>query len=260
MITKQSHGIICFDSKCRILMIKKTVTYSFVDFVNGNYDNDASIKTLLNGMTFDEKMDILTLNFSHIWYRMYKSAVSSKFIVSFLKRKEKFDTTFVTDKGAKLKRLINKTRNSDTVWEFPKGREDHEYCDEKSINAAMREFKEETGISHAHYKLLWIAPFIESYIDGNIKYINTYHFAKINDDFKSTEFKFNISNKYYEVSDVRWIKKSDVNFLSNNVVFTKRLTTFFKKIIKKYKSFIGKISIKMETKHILKNSEYDILY
>src|SRR3989344_1481815 len=76
---KISIGIAC----CRIngnipeiLLICKRCTYYYVEFVHGRYrddiiNNNSQLINLFNGMTVEEKIDILSLNFSQIWYRVW---------------------------------------------------------------------------------------------------------------------------------------------------------------------------------------------
>jgi len=78
-IYKKTYGIaLCrYNEKktAEILMIKKRYTYAFFSFVFGYYKkyNNKQIKHLFNNMTLEEKIDILSLNFSILWYRIWLS-------------------------------------------------------------------------------------------------------------------------------------------------------------------------------------------
>lgn len=78
-IYKKTYGIaLCrFNEKktAEILMIKKRYTYAFFSFVFGYYKkyNTKQIKSLFNNMTLEEKIDILSMNFSILWYRIWLS-------------------------------------------------------------------------------------------------------------------------------------------------------------------------------------------
>ena len=83
---KKSFGIIC----CRqleniglqIVMIKKPVTYYFCEFVAGHYhkNNEKHLQILFNNMSYHEKIDILSLKFANMWYRIYKTNPEHTFI------------------------------------------------------------------------------------------------------------------------------------------------------------------------------------
>jgi 8-oxo-dGTP pyrophosphatase MutT (NUDIX family) len=251
---KKSYGIIC----CRhsvegvqIMMIKKSTTYHFCEFVAGHYrkHNESHLIKLFNNMTYYEKMDILSLKFQNMWYRIYRENPDNVFIQgntnvwasSYLRKKNKFETTFLHDSGSRLKRLIANSSNVETEWEFPKGRKDN--FDESDIETGIREFNEETGIRDDQYKILWnIQPYIMSYIDFGTKYQNQYYYASAIGKWEP-DYKFYNKYQVSEVSAVKWLTKTDlVHMKLENVVF-QRLIRCFSKIIKKFKSSINNKSI-----------------
>ena len=188
---KKSYGIIC----CRkhplkgiqIVLVKKPVTYHFCEFISGRYrkNDEAHLKKLFNNMTFHEKMDILSLKFNLMWYRVYKTNPDQVFMPNvnnylprqYMRKKTKFEASFLHDGGIRLKRLMANTTNAETLWEIPKGRR-QEQVSEEYINAAIREFTEETDINAKQYQLLLrIPPYIETYSDFGTTYQNIYYFA-----------------------------------------------------------------------------------
>lgn len=192
---KKSYGIACFrynvyTRKPEILLVQKRYTYCFVEFVLGHYskDNYARLSYLFNHMTANEKLDILSLNFGVMWYRIwlinpdsfyntFSSDIEkdSHFISNYHRKKKKFQNTFLSDGGKKLKQLINKSKNIEPIWEIPKGRQDK---DESYLESAIREFREETGIEKHKYLLLSeINPIIYSYVNMKVKYTNMYYIA-----------------------------------------------------------------------------------
>lgn len=236
----KSYGICC----CRqsmidgieILLIKKTVTYNFCEFVHGRYKkyNAEHLIKLFSGMTFFEKKDILSLNFSLMWYRVYnnypeKTGMSS----TYLKKKNKFEISFLHDSGILLNKLINGTINVDTIWEIPKGRKDFY---ESDIETAIREFTEETNIEEAKYKLeLRIKPYIETFIDFGITYQNIYYYATAVSTWEPND-KFN-NKQTDEISDIKW---TSINRIKQLKYETKsaynRNIKKYKKIIKRYQN------------------------
>jgi 8-oxo-dGTP pyrophosphatase MutT (NUDIX family) len=232
----KSYGIICIKkhlNETKFLMIKKAITYHFAEFVNGHYKkkNESHLSKLFNGMTYNEKMDILSFNFDNLWYRIYRQfpdkIQNNKLISFYHNKKNKFENTFLHDQKL-LRKIISNTTNTDTLWEFPKGRSNN---DEKNINTAIREFTEETGINEDKIKIIWsMTPYVETYKDFGMTYQNIYYYAEAIDEW---EPKINFLNncQISEVSNVAWISKSDILSLKQP-----RLINFINKIFKKYKN------------------------
>lgn len=251
---KKSYGIICYrhDPKTRkiqYLMIKKVNTYSFCDFVAGKYKkgNNKHIIKLFNGMSYQEKMDILSLKFANMWYRIYHNFPESNikdennWLSMYLKKKSRFEMVFLKDSGIYLKRLINNSSNSDVIWEFPKGRSEN---NETNLETAIREFKEEisiTDISNLTF-LFHISPYTETYSDFGSVYKNTYYFCYADNDFNFND-KFNIYGNN-EVSDVKWLNIDDINYMVQQNPSYKRIAEVMQNATKKIKSFHKKQFIK----------------
>src|SRR3989304_3957528 len=82
-VQKISFGIAC----CRIngntpeiLLICKRWTYAYIDFIHGKYNSldNFQLIELFNKMTFEEKLDILSLNFAQMWYRIWLNTPKKK--------------------------------------------------------------------------------------------------------------------------------------------------------------------------------------
>lgn len=245
MITKVSYGVIC----CRytpkgvqILMVKKATTYHFCEFVSGKYKRNQvdHIKKLLSNMTYHEKMDILSLDFDVMWYRIYREHPTKRILgqkdwyPSFLSKKTRFENTFVADKGVLLKKLIKFVGNVDPPWEFPKGRKSS--ISEYDLDTAIREFEEETNTQSSQYQICAnINPYIESYTDFGVTYRNIYYFAESIGDWEPS-YSFGNPHQSSEVSDIKWVGLADIHLLNLTNIVQKRMTKSFKKIIKKFKN------------------------
>lgn len=258
---KKSYGIICCRNNhkngVQLLMVKKSTTYHFCEFVAGHYrkHQDSHLKKLFNNMTYNEKMDILSMKFQNMWYRIYRENPDIVFIngnknvwaSSYLRKKSKFENTFLQDGGVKLKSLIADSINVDTEWEFPKGRKNN---NEYELETAIREFTEETGVSHNKFQILWnIQPHIITYTDFGTKYQNTYYYATAIGDWEP-KYKFYSQQQISEVASVRWINKSDLQHMKLEDLTYKRLIKWFTKITNKYK----------KTKKNKKHDKYDVSY
>lgn len=210
---KTSYGIACcryVNNQWEILMIKKRITYAFNNFVNGKYksNNNAEIIRLLSGMTIEEKLDLLSLNFNQIWYRLWlnKKISLSHFAIC----KNKFNNAFTLDGGSRLNKLIKKSTNANYIWEIPKGQKS---TYESNIECAIREFSEETSITKDLYKI-----FLESkqysYIDDGIKYTNIFYIGCINNNKLLPSISCTNRHQYTEISDIKWM---NINLIKSHV-------------------------------------------
>ncbi len=172
--------------------------------------------TLFNGMTVDEKLDILSLNFMQIWYRMWLNTAFTN--ASYFIAKNKFESAFAVDNGARLRALISKSTHSQRMWEVPKGRK--KTRNESSIDCAVREFYEETGINKKKYRLFPTVCRSYSYIDDGARYTNVYYFA-IMREAKDISIDIN-SQQISEMSDIRWMNAEAIRCADH----TGRLTVF----------------------------------
>jgi 8-oxo-dGTP pyrophosphatase MutT (NUDIX family) len=249
---KRAYGIIC----CRInkergfetILIKKTITYHFFEFVSGNYrkHDDMHLQKLFNNMTFYEKMDILSMKFNFMWYRIYHSLpdpkTSSRLSTNYTRQKSKFETTFINDGGIRLRRLISNTTNAETLWEIPKGRR-KEHMKEGELAAAIREFSEETGVSDQKYQILTrLPPYIETYSDFGVTYQNIYYYAEAIGDWVP-DIRFNDTTQTSEVAGIGWCNSYDIKNLKLDNTTHHRLIKMFALINKKYKNYKKNISI-----------------
>lgn len=245
MIEKISYGIICVDViGKRLCLVQKYNTYAFVDFIQGRYmidkpilsditykpttvsktsstsnmpamsdmydvdrvavsDKKNTLTTLLDCMSENEKIDILCLTFPFLWYKVYNNygETQGKRLIGYELCKRKFESINM----AFLRREIYASRNEDPVWELPKGRKE---STEDNIDAAIREFCEETKLDTSKFTLaIRINPYVESYIDAGVKYINYYYYA-------TSDAK--IPNKFIgnsETKKVQFIHRSDLKKL-----------------------------------------------
>ena len=235
---KKSYGIACcrFNKKNRpeILLVCKRYTYSYSIFVHGNYNSgsDSQLVQLFNGMTNDEKNDILSLNFIQIWYRIWST--TKPCLSSFFMAKNKFDTTFLIDSGVRLRRLIAQSTQTDRIWEIPKGRK--KYKSEPNNHCAIREFAEETGVTKKHYKIFPESTRACSYVDGNVRYKNVYYLALANHNI-IPQVNFARPEQAEEVADIKWMTIEHIRLIDSsgrleNLV--RPMFNFMKKYTKKH--------------------------
>jgi len=222
-----------------LLFIKKRVTYAYITFIKGIYNknNNNDIMKLLNNMTTDEKICIMSLNFNIMWYKSYVSLpynrTISRDISKYEKSKNRFEKSFLYDDGKRLLSLIKKATSVTKLWEIPKGMINK---NESDINAAIREFGEETNIKKNKYKILYnINPEIYIFSDENITYKYVYYIAILLDNkyTPNVELKIN-STSMMETIEIKFLNINQIMIINDNKIFVK----FIKKIFKLVKPYI----------------------
>lgn len=278
IICKKTYGIsVCRynNNKLEILMVKKRYTYAFFSFVFGYYKkyNNKQLKNLFNNMTLEEKIDILSLNFSIMWYRIwltnpeqnynfyniYKNIkhtnngikntnldkistdVSIDHNLFFYKKKKIFEEMVLKDDGKKLSKLIQSSFNYNLEWEIPKG---GSLLNESNVLCACRELEEETNIKVDDYVLLHdINPIKYTNVDYKITYITNYYIAYLkNSSTYKPLINFNNKNQISEISDIQWLALNDIK--KKNINNCKMYNTYneleniYKLITKEFKKKI----------------------
>lgn len=229
-----SVGIACVRTNSKkqleILLVQKRFSYAYSQFVFGDWGPirkeglQSCIQQLLNGMTIEEKTHILSLDFDKIWYRIWLREYKPK---SYFIVRAKFEKYFLADEGVALKKWLAEAEHGGEVWEIPKGRRNR---GESEINAAVREFEEETQIPKDLYDVLFGLKVRDSVTDEGITYISTYHIALANKQF---EPKISVcNNQINEIINIRWCTKNDIEVLKRPILLLNVRRIF--KIVKKY--------------------------
>jgi 8-oxo-dGTP pyrophosphatase MutT (NUDIX family) len=173
-------------------------------------------------MTIDEKNDLLSLNFTQIWYRVWRHQVLNK--CTYFVARNKFMQTFTQDNGARLKKLIGASRHSNRFWEIPKGRKKGN--SESALQCAIREFGEETGVDKSKYRILNPStPRRYSYIDDGVRYTNYYYTAYCPKCSAAT-FNFNITEQIGEIADMQWMGITGMRLIDIHGHLQKTARTF----------------------------------
>ena len=212
-----SLGVILFrknNNKNEFLMICRKDTLGYIDFLRGKYPlyNKTYIMNLINEMTNKEKEKLLTKPFETLWNELWGERVGLQYKNEEKSSKDKFNILLSGNLHNKnldynLKTLINESKSSWNTpeWGFPKGRRNQS---ENDINAAKREFQEETGLSFDNINIIHnLLPFEEIFMGSNLKsYIHKYYLANID-----KKYDININNfQKSEVSDIKWVSYNDV--------------------------------------------------
>ena len=218
--TRTSYGILLCrlnpeNNRPEVLVVHKRHTYAFYDFVNGKYSNKPSkkdnIHKMLKMMTYDELLDIYSLNFEQMWYRAWLTFGNSS---EYQKKQLKFYNTYIkSDNGKFLRRTIELTYAIGSLYyEFPKGKKLN--SKESKLSCAIREFKEETGIDKRNYRILPYYKRYHHFIDMGVRYITIYYIAIALPILKGNQIVPNFLNS--EVSDIKWMNIDQLKIIDNH--------------------------------------------
>ncbi len=216
-----TYGIICYRQTKQgyeVLLVQRACSYAYKEFVRSPYiptkqtDKDLKhLRELFSYMTIREKAIISTLDYDYMW--VYGWGYSGKFLLTsdergkFDEHSEIFISNYVKDVyGCNLLReaiITSMHLSPSLLYEFPKGRLE---SDEKPIQAALREFKEETNINLEKNAIISTSPIKYEFIgyDDKQKYLVMYYIAECA-NFEQTTI--NVTNLKYglEISDILWV-------------------------------------------------------
>jgi 8-oxo-dGTP pyrophosphatase MutT (NUDIX family) len=175
-----------------ILLVEKSYTYGFVDFLRAGKRmlNERFVHSLLLDMTKKEKLDLLTLPFTKLWYRVNCKPPRQTDEENFILIRSK--PWFIRSVGSLSKK---------TLWEIPKGKKRR---NESDLDTALRELEEETSISKD--KIHLTGQIVDYVIQDRgsfpVKYFIAHTDEELSIDFSKID--------KFEVSDVRWVPVKDI--------------------------------------------------
>jgi 8-oxo-dGTP pyrophosphatase MutT (NUDIX family) len=236
-----------------ILLVKKRCTYAYVEFILGRYNRNSDNAALLmfNHMTNDEKVTILSLDFGQIYFKVFlvnpdssnadMARISPEDLSRYRSYKRHFEHCFLKDGGVKLRRLIDRSKNIETIWEIPKGRKERDDPQEKELICATREVKEEAGIDVDQYEILMdISPRKLVKTEDGVKWINYIYIGVCYDQDYDPCVRFHHRQQIAEVVDVKWMCLDEVKIVDPDNMLYNFVKICFKLLKKKKK--IGKLS------------------
>lgn len=144
------------DGHVRFVVMERQNTYSYLEFLRGKYflksnfdpqENKSNLNILLSRMTRNERTLVKSMTIGN-----YDRHVRDVFITEARHRKNRLDYARNSFKNAPILSTLNMTESHYDRCEigFPKGKRNKK---ETSINCALREFNEETGIPLSEIKL-----------------------------------------------------------------------------------------------------------
>lgn len=221
----KSIGIVCVrknnDNILEYFVVRKKFTYQFNEFVYGVYNpkKPETIVSLFDKMTGIEKECLAR---PCIYENMFKWVYSKNYINNaiYASYKARFEKTF-PDRTILEKYLNQSTRNGELNWEFPKG---HRKNSEDEWNAAIREFKEESGYEDGDFCIIPNAKKETSYRDGNTIWKQSFRIAYL----VNREKMPNIDHS--ELCEAEWMPMAKLQHI-NSIMDITAVAKYAKKVI-----------------------------
>ena len=172
-----------FMNNIKFLLIQRRHSIAYMDFLRGRYklDNIDQINSLFQYMNPTEIKALKDKNFDELWKEMWNNdPIKINNIKEYNNALNKYTQLKISnDLDLNLDFYINNVTPlyKSNEWGFPKGRRNH---NESTIECAIREFSEETGIDKSKINIIKnILPIEENLIGTNgIPYRHIYYIAE----------------------------------------------------------------------------------
>jgi len=202
----------------QVLLIQRRDSLGYVDLLRGKYSvNDADyIRKQIHGMTDVERKKLVEKDFDELWAEMWGSESAD---VQYKKDKENSRnklmalregiTLDVSGNSANLQDFVNEceTHWATPEWGFPKGRRDG---NESDLDCAMREMREETGLSETDVEIVHnLEPLNETFFGSNhVHYCHKYFLVYVPD---GSQVKYSKENPHMrrEIGNIGWFTLND---------------------------------------------------
>lgn len=219
--TKISFGVIVTRTNAatrrpEAVLVRGRYTDEFSEFVHGHYArrNVRAVAALLDAMSVNERLDVYSLNFGQMWYRVWLTAGRPDL---YHQKFAKFQGDWMRDDGGDaLRGLVRGSRAAarfgEPRWEFPKGRRRSDR--EADLNCAIRETAEETGIVKRDYRILPGFRRRVSHVHMGVRYVNVYYAAVARRDL-DVALDFRDLARAAEVAETRWLDIEQIRLLDS---------------------------------------------
>jgi len=199
----------------RFLLVRKRCTYAFIDFAYLHIPNPRDpanlpkLQQLVQAMTQEERLLLLSLNFEMIWWH---SRLTPPEGALFEYKKRIFVQWFLRDRGERLLSLLFGAHSArdDHLWGFPKGRAAK---NEPQLAAALREFAEETNWSSLDLQLFPHINFSLCYADGGREYVDK-GFVGLTRHTFPPKIDMTNRNQIAEIAELRWLSVRELELLA----------------------------------------------
>jgi 8-oxo-dGTP pyrophosphatase MutT (NUDIX family) len=193
-----------YKNKIKFLLVQRKHSFSYVDLIRGKYNqnNKTEIKNLLSLMSKEELDNILSNDFDFLWNNLWKK--TSKYKI-YEREADISREKFKVIKSYDLVELIDFDNLYETPeWGFPKGRKDK---NERNIDCAIREFREETAITQDKYLILNRLNTIEETVVNEDKVYKLVYYLGLLCEESTLEIN---NDAKYEIGDLKWLSFEDV--------------------------------------------------
>jgi 8-oxo-dGTP pyrophosphatase MutT (NUDIX family) len=203
-------------NEMEFLLVSRKHSLGYSDFMRGRYDvaDSTSILELFNNMIPSEIQGLEKYDFDTLWDNFWNNdTTKNSYKAEYFQSKEKFEHLQNNDNHClSMSFFVKNTLPFYTTheWGFPKGRKRKNELD---IECALREFCEETGLSHSDINIVTsIAPFVEIITGTNgIKYKHVYYVAEMMVDKIPS---INISTQQYnEIGNIGFFNYSTAQMI-----------------------------------------------
>lgn len=220
------------------IVIRGRISYAFNEFVLGHYDLKRSdgmkaVGQLIANMTMEERRVVSSLDFDKMWdmasapelrsARRWRPGASNAFdslrarlmqspggddSVQLARKREFFRANWTENENNShlLRRMLYTAEGSgETRWEFPKGKRTSNH--EVDVQCALREFREETGVSLGSVILVPGFCKVEMYVHMSVLYVNVFYAGVLHGPSPDLDSRISLMNgeQAAEVVEVTWM-------------------------------------------------------
>jgi ADP-ribose pyrophosphatase YjhB (NUDIX family) len=191
-----------YNDMIQFMLVKRRHSLNYIEFIRGKYDiyDTSKLNNMFSLMSREEVDDIKNKDFNTLWNNLWmKNAHKKKYLAELNLSRDKFNQ--LKNNGF-FNNMISEYKM--TEWEIPKGRKN---SNEKNIECAIREFKEETNINEIdHIILNCLDPIHDNFTGTNgLNYRHIFYTSLL----CNNDINININNN--EIDMAKWCKWSELN-------------------------------------------------
>ncbi len=223
--THISYAIACFnkiDNVYKILYVRRRTSYYLALIFTTKYNTKylSKLEHYINNLPFLEKQDLLTLSFNDLWnkyfnfYSHYSYMYDNQNLNQTLQKTEvqrRYEFLYNSNITATYLKMLANSSSKPLPFSLPKGRKNG---NENPLDAAIREFEEETNFKKEDYKLMMhIKPYTDSFIDCNVRYTTIIYFAE---STQMPSLKLMNIVQSSEVSEIKYLAKKELEIFEQD--------------------------------------------
>lgn len=185
------------DNDIRFLMVQRRDSIGYINLLRPKHNEKKYLRTYVEDLSpyerrkiktqsFDKLWDDLSQNHNPNWYNKERDRAKSKF--------QKLDIDELLDNSYSVFHHLE--------WTFCKGKRN---MFETDLEAAIREFKEESGYEDKDFQIITKEPLIEEFVGLNKNnYLCKYYLAVVDSELKLPDIDMNKPSQAGEISNISW--------------------------------------------------------